>query len=139
MKEALRQARKAGEEGEIPVGAVVVSNGRIISKAYNQCERLNDPTAHAEIQAITSACYELQSKFLEDCDLYVTLEPCPMCAGALYWARIRTLYYGSDDTQRGYSLHNKSLLHPKTKIFKGLFREESEALLKDFFNNLRTN
>ena len=138
MSEALRMARKAAEEGEVPVGAVVVSNGSIISRSYNQCEKLTDVTAHAEIQAISSASYELQSKFLEECDLFVSLEPCSMCAGALYWSRIRTLHYAASDPKKGYSLVGKELLHPKTKVFKGLFAQESQSLLQDFFNNLRS-
>jgi tRNA(adenine34) deaminase len=137
MMEALKQAMLAGEEGEVPVGAVVVSQGKIIARAYNQCEKLNDATAHAEMQAITSASYELQSKYLDDCDLYVSLEPCPMCAAALYWTRIQNLYFAASDPKRGYTLIKNSLLHPQTQVFKGLLRQESESLLKEFFNNLR--
>lgn len=137
MKVALQEAQKAFDEGEVPVGAVVVSAGKILAKAHNQCEILNDATAHAELQALTAASYELQSKFLEDCDLYVTLEPCNMCAGALYWSRVRNLYISAPDPKRGYSLLGKNILHPKTNVFTGLLRNESEALLKDFFNNLR--
>ena len=137
MGEALKQAALAKEEGEVPVGAVVVSQGKIIAKAYNQCEKLNDATAHAEIQAITSASYELQSKYLEDCDLYVSLEPCPMCAGALYWSRIQNLYFAASDPNRGYTLIGEPLLHKRTQVFQGLLGQESESLLKEFFNNLR--
>ncbi len=131
-------ARKAAEEGEVPVGAVVVSNGSIIARAYNQCEKLTDVTAHAEIQAISSASYELQSKFLEECDLFVSLEPCSMCAGALYWSRVRSLYFAASDPKKGYSLIGEDLLHPKTKVYKGLMSKESQDLLQDFFNNLRS-
>jgi tRNA(adenine34) deaminase len=138
MKEALKQAKLAKEDGEVPVGAVVVSHGKIISKAYNQCEKLNDATAHAEIQAISSASCELQSKFLQGCDLYVSLEPCPMCAGALFWSRIQNLYFAASDPKRGYTLTGKQLLHPKTQVFQGLLSQESDSLLKEFFNNLRS-
>lgn len=137
MKEAFRQAQIAFEMGEVPVGAVVVANNRIIAKAHNQVEMLNDPTAHAEILAITAAAEFLGSKYLEDCTMYVTLEPCVMCAGALYWAQIDTIYYGASDEKRGYSIIGESILHPKTKINTGIMALECKQILEDFFKNLR--
>lgn len=137
MKEAFRQAQLAYEKGEVPVGAVVVVNNRIIAKAHNQVEMLNDPTAHAEILAITAAAEFLGSKYLEDCTMYVTLEPCVMCAGALNWAQLDTIYYGASDEKRGYSLVGKNILHPKTKIYTGIMALESKHLLEDFFKQLR--
>lgn len=137
MKEAFRQAQIAFENGEVPVGAVVVVNNRIIAKAHNQVEMLNDPTAHAEILAITAAAEFLGSKYLEDCTMYVTLEPCVMCAGALNWAQLDTIYYGTSDEKRGYSLIGKTILHPKTKVNTGIMALECKRLLEDFFKNLR--
>ncbi len=137
MKEAFRQAELAYEKGEVPVGAVVVANSRIIARAHNQVEMLNDPTAHAEILAITSATEFLGNKYLEDCTMYVTLEPCVMCAGALNWAQIETVYYGASDEKRGYSLIGKNILHPKTKINTGIMANECRQLLEDFFKELR--
>ncbi len=133
MKKAMHQAEIAFEEGEIPVGAVVVCNGQIIAKAYNQTERLNDITAHAEMLAITSAANYLGGKYLQDCTLYVTLEPCVMCAGALYWSQIGTLVYGASDSKRGFSKISEPLLHPKTKLVSGVLARESELLMKAFF------
>ncbi|MCK5704906.1 MAG: nucleoside deaminase [Cyclobacteriaceae bacterium] len=137
MKEAFRQAQLAYEQGEVPVGAVVVAKNRIIARAHNQVELLNDPTAHAEILAITTAAEFLGSKFLNDCTMYVTLEPCVMCAGALNWAQIDTIYYGASDGKRGYTLIEKNILHPKTKINTGIMANECQKLLEDFFKNLR--
>ncbi len=137
MKEAFRQAQIGFENGEVPVGAVVVVNNRIIAKAHNQVEMLNDPTAHAEILAITAAAEFLGSKYLEDCTMYVTLEPCVMCAGALNWAQLDTIYYGASDEKRGYSLIGKNILHPKTKVNTGIMAHESKQILKDFFKQLR--
>lgn len=137
MKEALKEAQHAFDEGETPVGAILVSNGRIIARAHNQVERLNDPTAHAEILAITSACDMLGSKYLNECTLYVTLEPCSMCAGATYWSQLQKIVIGASDEKRGYSSLNKSMIHPKTEIVKGIMADESSALLKDFFQKLR--
>lgn len=137
MKEAFRQAQIAYEKGEVPVGAVVVAKNRIIARAHNQVEMLNDPTAHAEILAITAAAGFLGSKYLEDCTMYVTLEPCAMCAGALNWAKIDTIYYGASDVKRGFSLIDKNILHPKTKINTGIMALESQKLLEDFFKKLR--
>jgi tRNA(adenine34) deaminase len=137
MNEALKQAKIAFEEGEIPVGAVVVSKNRIIGRAYNQTERLNDVTAHAEMLAITAAANSLGAKYLTDCRLYVTLEPCPMCAGALYWSQISEVYFGAFDPKRGFRQSNPGMLHPKTQVFTGLLAEESEKLILDFFKKLR--
>jgi tRNA(adenine34) deaminase len=137
MREALKQAMKAYEEGEVPVGAVLVCNNKIISRAYNQVELLKDPTGHAEILAITSACSHLGIKYLSDCTLYVTLEPCLMCAGALYWAQLGELVYGASDPKRGYSLKSKDALHPKTSITSGILKEKCEDILKNFFSTLR--
>jgi len=137
MKEALKQAEIAFEEGEIPVGAVIVVRDRIIARAYNQTEKLTDVTAHAEILAITAASNALGAKYLPECKLYVTLEPCPMCAGACFWAQLGELHYGSEDPQRGYRRISQPLLHPKTKISAGLLADESKNLLQAFFKNLR--
>ena len=137
MNEALKEAQYAFDEGETPVGAVLVSNGRIIARAHNQVETLNDPTAHAEILAITSACDMLGSKYLNECTLYVTLEPCGMCAGASYWSQLQKIVFGASDEKRGYSALNKSLVHPKTEIVKGILADESAHLLKTFFQKLR--
>ena len=137
MKEALKQASYAAEEGEIPVGAVIVSQNRIIARAYNQTEKLSDVTAHAEILAITSAENHLGSKYLNDCRIYVTLEPCVMCAGALFWSQIGELYFSAGDPKRGYSQIESQILHPKTKAFKGILKEDSEILLNTFFKKLR--
>ena len=137
MKEAFRQAQLAYEIGEVPVGAVVVAKNQIIARAHNQVELLNDPTAHAEILAITAAAEFLGSKYLEDCTMYVTLEPCIMCAGAMNWAQIDTIYYGASDEQKGFTLIGKNILHPKTKINTGIMANECQQLLKDFFRKLR--
>ena len=137
MKMALMEAEMAFEKGEIPVGAVIVLQNKIIAKAHNLTEILNDVTAHAEIQALTSAFSYLGSKYLNDCTLYVTLEPCVMCAGALYWAQISKIVYGASDVKRGYSLINSALLHPKTEVVKGVLEKESKGLLELFFNKLR--
>ncbi len=137
MNEALKQAKIAFEEGEIPVGAVIVSKNKIIARAYNQTEKLNDVTAHAEMLAITAAENYLGAKYLVDCRLYVTLEPCPMCAGALYWSQISEIYFGASDPKRGFHQCNPEMLHPKTKVFSGLMAKESEQLVLDFFKKLR--
>ncbi|GAB3941919.1 nucleoside deaminase [Spirosoma harenae] len=138
MEIALGLAEEAAEQGEIPVGAVVVCRNRIIAKARNQTEQLNDVTAHAELMAITAAEHYLGSKYLTDCTLYVTLEPCVMCAGALYWAQISRLVIGASDPKRGYSRIQPSLLHPKTRLETGILSDESQALLVKFFGRLRT-
>jgi len=137
MQMALREAEYAFEEGEIPVGAVVVLEGSIIAKAHNLTQTLNDVTAHAEMQALTSAFNYLGAKYLNDCTLYVTLEPCVMCAGALYWAQIGKIVYGAPDPKRGYTLVNTSLLHPKTEVVKGVLERECQSLLEVFFKKLR--
>lgn len=138
MAEAMRMAELAYEEGEIPVGAVVVIGERIIGKGYNQTEKLNDVTAHAEMIAITAASDNLGSKYLQDCTLYVTLEPCVMCAGALYWTQMKRVVFGASDEKRGFSRIGKVILHPKTKLTSGILAVESEALLVKFFRQLRT-
>lgn len=137
MNEALKQAKLAFEEGEVPVGAVVVAKNKIIARAYNQTEKLTDVTAHAEVLAVTAAATYLGGKYLNDCKLYVTLEPCPMCAGALYWAQLGELYVGAKDSKRGFRQCNSQMLHPKTKWIEGLLEKESEHLLQDFFQRLR--
>lgn len=138
MQLAIDEAKAAGEAGEIPVGAVVVCQDRIIAKTRNQTEQLTDVTAHAEILAITAAADYLGSKYLKDCTLYVTLEPCVMCAGALFWAQIGRIVYGATDEKRGFSLVKQPLLHPKTKIQSGVLSAQITALLKNFFLKLRT-
>jgi tRNA(adenine34) deaminase len=137
MREALKQAHIAFDEGEIPVGAVVVCQQKIIAKGYNQTERLNDVTAHAEMIAITSAANALGSKYLNECTLYVTLEPCLMCAGAIHWSQLGKLVFGASDVQRGYEKLNAPILHPKTQLIRGVLENECQALLLDFFKKLR--
>ncbi len=137
MNEALKQAKFAFEEGEIPVGAVIVSKNRIIARAYNQTERLNDVTAHAEMLAITAASNYLGAKYLVDCRLYVTLEPCSMCAGALFWSQIGEVRFAASDPKRGFRQSNPAMLHPKTQVFIGPLAEEAEKLVRDFFKKLR--
>lgn len=138
MAEALRMAQLAYEEGEIPVGAVVVIGERIIGKGYNQTERLKDVTAHAEMLAITAASEYLGGKYLQDCTLYVTLEPCVMCAGALYWSQMKRVVFGAMDEKRGFLKLGTNVLHPKTQLKTGILAEESQALLLKFFKGLRT-
>lgn len=137
MQEALKEARLAAALGEVPVGAVVVSNGRIIARAHNLTETLNDVTAHAEMMAITAAANFLGGKYLEGCSLYVTLEPCAMCAGALHHAHIEKLVWGADDEKRGFSKYGAGLLHPKTTVERGILAEESRSLLTGFFRQRR--
>lgn len=137
MKQALLEATKAYERGEIPVGAVVVCQNRIIARAHNLTETLTDVTAHAEIQAVTAAANILGGKYLSECTLYVTLEPCPMCAGSLAWAQLQKLVYGASDSKRGYSLFIPTLLHPKTQVSKGILSDECTKLMKDFFKDKR--
>ena len=132
MKKALTEAEMAFEKGEVPVGAVVVVDNHIIARAHNLTELLNDVTAHAEMQAITAASNYLGGKFLHDCTLYVTLEPCQMCAGALYWSQISRVVFGAKDQERGF-LTMGTTLHPKTKILGGLLAEEASEILKRFF------
>lgn len=137
MRQALLEAQKAADSGEVPVGAVVVCGDRIIARAHNQTEQLTDVTAHAEILAITSAASYLGSKYLNECSLFVTLEPCVMCAGGLAWAQLDRLVYGADDEKRGFMRYGKSLLHPKTKVECGIMAAECSALLVDFFKAKR--
>ncbi|WP_341200073.1 nucleoside deaminase [Croceibacter atlanticus] len=132
MKKALLEAEEAYEKGEIPVGAIVVANNTIIARSHNLTELLNDVTAHAEMQAITSAANHIGGKYLTDCTLYVTLEPCQMCAGALYWSQISKIVFGAEDTQRGYRVMGTKL-HPKTKVVSGVLTEDASLLLKRFF------
>jgi len=137
MREALKEARFAFDKDEVPVGCVIVSGNRIIARSHNLTETLNDPTAHAEMQAITSATNTIGGKYLNDCALYVTLEPCVMCAGALYWSQIGKIVFGATDTKRGYSLANTNLLHPKAEVEQGILENECAQLLKDFFKKKR--
>ena len=137
MKDALREAMQAGAEDEVPIGAVIVCRGRIIGKGHNMTERLNDPTAHAEMIAITAATEAMGGKYLNDCTLYVTVEPCPMCAGALAWSQISKVVYGASDPKRGFSLFSPSLMHPKTEVVSGVLAEECGNLVTDFFKTKR--
>lgn len=137
MKAALQEAMKALDSDEVPVGAVVVCEGRIVARAHNLTERLNDPTAHAEMQAITMATSAFGGKYLETSTLYVTLEPCSMCAAALSWAQIGKIVYGASDPKRGFSLYSPSLLHPKTVVEKGILEDECSSLVKNFFKSKR--
>lgn len=137
MREALKEAQKAYDQDEVPVGAVIVSNNRIIARSHNLTEKLNDVTAHAEMQAITAAANFLGGKYLEDCKLYVTLEPCIMCAGALFWSQISHVIYGASDEKRGCQKVDKNLFHPKTIVKGGVLAEECATLMKDFFKKKR--
>ena len=137
MNEALKEARKALAMDEIPVGAVIVSNHRVIARAHNLTERLNDVTAHAEMQAFTSAANYLGGKYLEYCALYVTLEPCVMCAGAAFWTQLGKLVYGAKDVKRGFTTTGINLLHPKTEVIAGILSEECSSLLTKFFKSKR--
>lgn len=137
MQEAIREAQAAAEDDEVPVGAVVVCRGRVIAKGHNMTERLHDPTAHAEMIAITSATEALGGKYLNGCTLYVTTEPCPMCAGALGWAQIGRIVYGADDPKRGYRRLTPSPLHPKTEVVSGVEAETCGKMMSGFFKNKR--
>lgn len=137
MRRALDQARMAFDRDEVPVGAVVVCRGRIIARAYNLTETLNDVTAHAEMQAITAAANALNGKYLDQCTLYVTVEPCTMCAGAIGWAQLGRIVYGAPDAKRGYAAYAPHALHPKTQVTGGVLEEECAALMKDFFKKKR--
>lgn len=137
MQLALKLAQQAAEEDEVPVGAVVVADGQVIGKGYNQSVKLNDCTAHAEILALSAAFQALNSTILKECTLYVTVEPCAMCAGALKWAQIGRLVYGASEPKSGFTLHQPSLLHPKTTVLKGLMANESAQLMKEFFKSKR--
>ena len=137
MTEALKEAFLAAEKDEVPIGAVVVCDNIIIARSHNLTETLQDVTAHAEILACTSASAYLGSKYLTQCTMYVTLEPCAMCAGALYWAQLNRLVFGANDVKRGFSIFNNQLLHPSTQVTKGIMQNECEKVLKDFFINKR--
>jgi len=137
MREALREAEAAGDEGEVPIGAVVAAKGRVIARGHNMTERLHDPTAHAEMIALTAATEALGGKYLNDCTLYVTVEPCPMCAAALCWAQVGRIVYGAPDPRRGYSLYSPSLLHPKTEVISGILAEPCGQLVAEFFKAKR--
>jgi len=137
MKEALREAEKAARVREVPIGGVVVCGGRIIARAHNLTETLTDVTAHAEMQLIGMAADHIGGKYLNDCTLYVTVEPCPMCAAALAWAQLGRLVYGADDPKRGYTLFSPSLLHPRTEVTAGILAAEASALMKAFFKEQR--
>ncbi len=137
MRQALLEAKKALEKDEVPVGAVIVSNNKIIARGYNLTETLNDVTAHAEMQAITAAANHIGAKYLLECTLYVTLEPCIMCGGALFWSQISKIVYGALDEKRGAHTTGKNLYHPKTVLVGGVLGEESAQMLKDFFKSKR--
>ncbi|NLA23470.1 MAG: nucleoside deaminase [Bacteroidales bacterium] len=137
MKLALEEAKLAEQQGEVPVGAIVVCNNKIIARAHNQTEMLNDVTAHAEILAITAAANHLGAKYLKDCTLYVSLEPCVMCAGAIAWAQVGCLVYGAEDKKRGFSIFAKNALPPSTKVRKLVMHEETGQIISDFFKKKR--
>ena len=138
MKQALQEAMKAWDKDEVPVGAVVVAGQSVIARAHNLTETLNDVTAHAEMQVITAATHHLGSKYLDECILYVTLEPCTMCAGAIFWAQVGKLVYGAPDPRRGFQTLQVPVLHPRTEVLGGILSHEAESLLKDFFKRKRT-
>ena len=137
MKEALKEAQKAFVKDEVPVGAVIVCENQIIARAHNYTETLNDVTAHAEMQAFTAAADYLGGKYLNECTLYVTLEPCVMCGGASYWTQLKKIVFGAADEKRGFSILSENILHPKTEIESGLMKEECSKLLTDFFQSKR--
>jgi tRNA(adenine34) deaminase len=137
MKQALQEARRAFERGEVPVGAVVVCRDRVIARSHNLTETLNDVTAHAEMQAITAAANYLGGKYLSDCTLYVTVEPCVMCAGAIAWSQMGRLVFGASDEKRGYQRYAPNALHPKTGVQQGVLADECASLMKDFFKKRR--
>ena len=137
MRMAIIEAQKAFDSDEVPVGAVVVAGGRVVARAYNLVETLTDVTAHAEMQAVTAAANCLGGKYLSECTLYVTVEPCVMCAGALAWSQIDRVVYGADDPKRGFTTVEGRIFHPKTVVDRGVMREECEALMKNFFKGLR--
>jgi tRNA(adenine34) deaminase len=137
MKEALKEARKAFDRDEVPIGAVIVCKGKIIARAHNLTETLTDVTAHAEMQAFTAASHFLGGKYLKDCTLYVTIEPCLMCAGALFWTQIEKVIYGAGDSKRGFSLSAPQALHPKTKLLGGIMEAECSEIIQEFFRKKR--
>lgn len=137
MKEALKEAQKAYDADEVPVGAVIVCRDKIIARSFNLTERLNDVTAHAEMQAFTSASGFLGGKYLENCTLYVTVEPCPMCAGAAFWTQISRIVWGTNDPKRGFTTVKSSLLHPKTTVASGILKDECQEIIQRFFQSRR--
>lgn len=137
MHMALCQAQRAQQAGEIPIGAVAVSRNRVVARGHNQVEQLSDATAHAEMIALTAACNAMGAKYLPDCTLYVTLEPCCMCSGAMYWTQLGRLVFGAKDMQRGYSAVSTALLHPRTRVCTGVLAAESTQLLRNFFKTVR--
>lgn len=137
MRQALNEARKAFDEQEVPVGAVIVSEGRVVGRGRNLVETLSDPTAHAEMQALTAAASTLGGKYLQQCTLYVTVEPCIMCAGAIGWAQVGRVVWGADDPKKGYRCYSERVFHPKTVVERGVLREECEELMGAFFASLR--
>lgn len=137
MRQALSEARKAFDEQEVPVGAVIVSKGRVVGRGHNLVETLSDPTAHAEMQALTAAASTLGGKYLQQCTLYVTVEPCIMCAGAIGWAQVGRVVWGADDPKKGYRCYSERVFHPKTVVERGVLREECEELMGAFFASLR--
>ena len=137
MREAFKEAKKAFTEDEVPVGAIIVCDNKIIARAHNMTERLNDVTAHAEMLAFTSATDFLGGKYLNECTLYVTLEPCVMCAGASCWTQLKKVVYGANDEKRGFSKHQENLLHPKTEVTKGIMQQECGEIVKEFFKHKR--
>lgn len=137
MKMALAQAAMAASQDEVPVGAVVVCRGRVIGKGHNMTQILNDPTAHAEMIALTAATQAIGGKYLSDCTIYVTVEPCPMCAAALAWAQVSRIVYGASDPKRGYSLFSPSLLHPKTMVTSGVLEDECSNIVSNYFKSKR--
>lgn len=137
MRQALNEARKALDEQEVPIGAVIVADGQIIGRGHNLVETLNDVTAHAEMQALTAAAETLGGKYLQRCTLYVTVEPCIMCAGAIGWAQVGRVVWGADDPKRGFRTYSERVFHPKTTVVSGVLKEECEALMSGFFATLR--
>jgi tRNA(adenine34) deaminase len=137
MRQALRQALLALENGEIPIGAVVVLGQQVIGRGYNQTERLRDVTAHAELLALTAAANFLGNKYLTDCTLYVTVEPCAMCAGASYWSQLRSVVFGTEELKHGFRRHQPGLLHPRTSLISGVLADDCASLMRNFFNSLR--
>ena len=137
MRQALNEARAAFDKQEVPIGAVIVSEGRVIGRGHNLVETLQDPTAHAEMQALTAATETLGGKYLPKCTLYVTVEPCIMCAGAIGWAQVGRVVWGADDPKRGFRTYSERVFHPKTTVVSGVLKEECEALMSDFFASLR--
>ena len=137
MRQALAEARKAFDEEEVPVGAVVVAGGRVVGRGHNLVETLSDPTAHAEMQALTAAASTLGGKYLQECTLYVTVEPCIMCAGAIGWAQVGRVVWGADDLKKGYRRYSEAVFHPRTSVSRGVLQQECEALMSRFFASLR--